>query len=1076
VGILCLAAPGLLAFEDPKAVPYEMAAKLDRNQNRLSDALEKNLKSQIKESYRRPLAEKPATETVELIVSFSHEVLPYDIESVQKHGGEILKQFTIVHALLIRIPRDQAWKLGKTHEVVLIEENAVAKSFLEMSTRQIGARRLWNEVANQHSYRGRSDQAVAILDTGLDDSHTDFIGRVVGWYDSTVTSPSEPIDDGSHGTHVAGIAAGSGSAAGRYDFSITYADLFPWETRYGWRHYYPVHVGAQSAKIYARLKWEESGAPIILQLRKSDDTVIGESPLSSVQPIEVTSSSISNVTDFAYQAIPYVMTEDGTGTSYFLQVDVPYDAWDDYPVLSGVAPNVNLVGVKVLYGNGSGTTATVVDGLSWIADHAEDYDIIAINASIGFEQSMAIVDTAVNSLVDQGIVFVAAAGNEQGDVYIGSPGSAAKAITVGAVSREDSLTSYSSLGDPETALAKPDVLAPGGSLEDWDLITSCDSNDGDNVTYLFFPMEYPDAYPNDYMTMAGTSMAAPHVTGLVALLAEGLDRAWAYGASDDPLLVKMIILMTAYEVGEGEEEVPPRERGAKDRAEGYGRIAADAAVEALTSNLSFGTTATEYLGSDLAERKVWARKLSFSESREYGFVLDTPSGADFDLYLYNSTPDENGEPQILKKSVSGSGGADEKIVYSASEEKTAYLVAKWASGSGTFRLLSRDSGAPSAPRITSPAAGFLTNQARPTVQGESDFETLIELYDVLESGSVRVGTALSGTTGTFQVTPSSNLTEGMHTLAAAAVSSSGVRSAMSESVQLTIDVTPPEPPVLTAPASGTETFETMMTVSGSAEIGSTVEIYIDSALTATIQTDALGMFSVTVQDLEAGTHQLTAKVVDAAGNRSNASSAITFKILSSETAEETGGEGEGTTNVISLGGVFVTQEAGAGSATAETTTSSASAEANVVQGPSTTPALEGVIETAPPPPVPPPLPVFPGILAQEEEWRPPLARYDEELIHTGELPSTEESIAQPAESAPEPMLPPLAALTEVPEEPEGMIESLPQELVVPIDVHAPPKKAFPVLPVLGAGIVLATLGALVFRRRLLQILQHRPPN
>ncbi|NIR86600.1 S8 family serine peptidase, partial [Candidatus Bathyarchaeota archaeon] len=212
------------------------------------------------------------------------------------------------------------------------------------------------------------------------------------------------------------------------------------------------------------------------------------------------------------------------------------------------------------------------------------------------------------------------------------------------------------------------------------MIISADSND---VDYEYSGQS--DYTPNDYQQMMGTSMSTPHVSGLAALIVEAL-AGWNWTKAE-ALKVKMIISMTAFEVQGGEEDnVPPLNRGAKDNVEGYGQICADAAIEAATMTYTVGELATDVFGSDPSDKKVWARQVSLWANNEYEFHLSVPSGADYDLYLYNGTPDAYGQPVILAKSINASVGAEEAIRYTPTLSGTRYILVKWVSGSGSFHL------------------------------------------------------------------------------------------------------------------------------------------------------------------------------------------------------------------------------------------------------------------------------------------------------------------------------------------------------------------------------------------------------
>lgn len=154
----------------------------------------------------------------------------------------------------------------------------------------------------------------------------------------------------------------------------------------------------------------------------------------------------------------------------------------------GVAKAVNLVPVRVLNCTGSGTTSGVVAGVDWVtSEKKKSLTLKAVaNMSLGGGPSSAI-DTAVSNLVSAGVVVVVAAGNSNKNACNYSPARVASAITVGATTSSDSRASYSNFG------SCLDIFAPGSSITSaWHTSVSATN------------------------TISGTSMAAPHVAGVVA--------------------------------------------------------------------------------------------------------------------------------------------------------------------------------------------------------------------------------------------------------------------------------------------------------------------------------------------------------------------------------------------------------------------------------------------------------------------------------------------------------------------------------------------------------------------------------
>lgn len=158
----------------------------------------------------------------------------------------------------------------------------------------------------------------------------------------------------------------------------------------------------------------------------------------------------------------------------------------------GVAKAVTLVPVRVLDCRGSGAWSGVVAGLDFIfsSNDQNPRSPAVVNMSLGGGVSKSI-DDAVARLVLRGVTVVVAAGNSKADACNFSPARAPSAITVGATIKTDSRdTSYSNFG---TCL---DLFAPGTEIRS----------------------TYVSRGKASIATLSGTSMASPHVAGVVARL------------------------------------------------------------------------------------------------------------------------------------------------------------------------------------------------------------------------------------------------------------------------------------------------------------------------------------------------------------------------------------------------------------------------------------------------------------------------------------------------------------------------------------------------------------------------------
>jgi len=168
----------------------------------------------------------------------------------------------------------------------------------------------------------------------------------------------------------------------------------------------------------------------------------------------------------------------------------------------GVAPQAQLVGVKVLDAGGSGSFATVMAGMQWTVDKRHDFNIRAASMSLGgfgliewTSSEEESVNRMANEMVRSGVALFIAAGNSAVSAQIGTPGSAEDVITVGALDKDTSIAVYSSQGPTEEGRVKPNIAFVGSS------VMAPEANSGDG-----------------YVGYSGTSMATPGAAGLAALM------------------------------------------------------------------------------------------------------------------------------------------------------------------------------------------------------------------------------------------------------------------------------------------------------------------------------------------------------------------------------------------------------------------------------------------------------------------------------------------------------------------------------------------------------------------------------
>lgn len=195
--------------------------------------------------------------------------------------------------------------------------------------------------------------------------------------------------------------------------------------------------------------------------------------------------------------------------------------------LKGVAPEADLVSLRVLDANGSGTAVGVVRAFNWLLSHRTQFNIRVLNISWGAPQTNSYQNDLLSALVESawfsGVTVVVAAGNEGPALRtVTSPGSDPFVITVGSFADQgtadqgdDRESTFSSRGPTLDGFAKPDTLAPGEHILGLRV---------KGQTYLGADGSTIGSPTDRYIHMTGTSASAAFVSGVAALVLSAHSR------------------------------------------------------------------------------------------------------------------------------------------------------------------------------------------------------------------------------------------------------------------------------------------------------------------------------------------------------------------------------------------------------------------------------------------------------------------------------------------------------------------------------------------------------------------------
>ncbi|HWW84560.1 MAG TPA: S8 family peptidase [Vicinamibacterales bacterium] len=338
------------------------------------------------------------------------------------------------------------------------------------------------------------------------------------------------------------------------------------------------------------------------------------------------------------------------------------NGYDSRGRMAGVAPGASLVSLKVLDANGEGTISNIIAALDWVLANHVHYNIRVVNLSVGATITESYwtdpLTLAAKRVVDAGVTVVSAAGNRgknaSGDLQYGgiaSPGNAPWVLTVGASSTngttdraDDTMAGFSSHGPTYLDWsAKPDLVAPGvGTVSLADPLSAFYTS---KARYLL-PGLLPTPYL-PYISLSGTSMAAPVVSGTVALMMEA-------SPSLTPNAVKAILQYTA-------QEYP----GYDPLVQGAGFLNTLGAVRLA----AFFATARP--GQPYPSQSIWSKHIIWGNHQLRGGVLMPTANAWNVGTNWGAAKTDSGDNIVWGTSLSdnivwGTNGTDDNIVWGTS--------------------------------------------------------------------------------------------------------------------------------------------------------------------------------------------------------------------------------------------------------------------------------------------------------------------------------------------------------------------------------------------------------------------------
>ncbi len=368
--------------------------------------------------------------------------------------------------------------------------------------------------------------------------------------------------------------------------------------------------------------------------------------------------------------------------------------------VAGIANQATILPVKVLAADGTGTSSNVADGIRWAADKGAK----VINLSLGSNTYSSVIESAVQYATALDCVVVAATGNEAAyGVYY--PARLANVVAVGSTTPSDARSTFSNYG-PQV-----DICAPGSDI-------------------------YSTLNTGGYGTKSGTSMATPHVAGVVALI-RAKNPAWSRSEVESQLQASAIDLGAT----------------GKDNYYGWGRVRA---AEAVGTTVQLPPTVADddipgvmapvspIIGTlDGASDIDDVYRVHLDAGQTLMASLQGSAGTDFDLYLYGPTAGS----VLVDSPIAGSDGASypEMFQFTAPSAGDYYLDAYAYDGSGSYSIAYSVSSADAEPDDDIPGVAAPSSPILGSVDSMTDTD---DVYAINLTAGQSLTVNLNGASGT----------------------------------------------------------------------------------------------------------------------------------------------------------------------------------------------------------------------------------------------------------------------------------------------------------------------------------------